>query len=123
MNVLSEQDHFIWHKTMLTCQDNAATTAFSFSMYYKFNKVLFDYLKAYYHILPEPDVEWTPMLVTSDISSYDLTGLNDKIQDKPLTRRIMHEDMDPIYNELEQTLPNMLKTDKTKAYGNEEKFQ
>ena len=43
------------------------------------------------------------------IPSYDLLGLNVKIADKPLTRRILDKDTGLIYGEHEHTLTNMVK--------------
>ena len=70
---------------MLICHDNAANIDDLFSKYYLFNKILFDYHKTYHQILPEPFQEYTLMLLTSDITFYDLPSLNFKIPDKPIT--------------------------------------
>ena len=64
--------------------------------------LIFEYLKAYYEILSKQDMGQPLMLMTSDIPPYDLTGLNVKILDEPLSRRILHEDIGPIYGKLKQ---------------------
>ena len=38
-----------------------------FLVYYMFNKILLDYMKAYHQILQEQDMEQTLMLLTLDI--------------------------------------------------------
>ena len=53
-----------------------------FSMYYVLN-ILFDYVKAYYHISPDPEMEQALILLTSNIPSYHLPCINVKIPDKP----------------------------------------
>ena len=47
------------------------------------------------------------------ISSYDLPGINVKIQEEPLTRRVLDKDTGLTYNKLDQTLTYMLKIDDT----------
>ena len=52
VNVLSCPGPYYLAQIMLTCQDNAAAVD---SLYYLFNKILFDYLKTY-KISPKPDM-------------------------------------------------------------------
>ena len=89
---------------VLSCKNNAAATVSLFSTYYLFNKILFNYLKVYHQISPEPEVEQLLMLITSDITLYDLSGLKIKIPDRPLSRCILGRYSGPIYSEFEQTL-------------------
>ena len=62
------------------------------------------------------------MLLTSCIPSYDLPGLNVKISEKTLRRRILNKKKSPIYNDLEQMLTYMLQNDNIRFYRNEEVF-
>ena len=110
-------------QTILTCKDNAAAMDNLFSMYYVFNKILFDYLKAYYQLSSDPNMVQALMLLTSDILSYQYTGINIKILDKPLSRKFLDKDMGPIYCEPEQTLAYMIQDDDTKLHRNEEDYQ
>ena len=89
---------------MLSFQDTVAITYSLFNMYYVFNKILFDYLKTSHQISPEPGMQQTLMLLTSNIPLYDFLGLNDKILDKPLTRKILDKDTGSIYSKHKQTL-------------------
>ena len=75
-----------------------------------FNKILFDYLKAYHDSLSEADVQQMFTLLTSDISSYDLPGRNIRIYDKSLCNSILNNisDPGPIYVKHGQTLTYML---------------
>ena len=61
---------------MLSCEKNAATADRSLSTYNVFDKIHFDYLKVYYHISPEQELEQMLVLLISDIPSYDFPGLN-----------------------------------------------
>ena len=79
------------------------------SMYYGFNKIVFDYLKAYHQISPEPDMGEILMLLTPKTHFYDFPDLNVNIPDKPLTRQIVDINTSPICDELKQTLIYMLK--------------
>ena len=54
-----------------------------FSVYKVFNKIVFDYLKAYHLLSPKPDRKQVLMLLTLAIS-YDLPGLDIKIPENPL---------------------------------------
>ena len=47
-----------------------------YSTYYVFDKILFQYLKAFDQILPKLENEQALMFVIPDILSYDLPGLN-----------------------------------------------
>ena len=64
---------------MLPYQYNAAAVVGLFGMYYVFNKITFDYLKPYHQISLEPDMEQFLKLLSSDIPSIYLPGLNIKI--------------------------------------------
>ena len=110
-------------QTMITCQDKAATLDGLFSIYYVFNEVLFDYLKAYYNVSQEPGMDQTLMLLTLNIPLYSLPGLNVRMPDKPLTIRLLDKDTGPIYGEVKQKLTHTLKNNDTEFYGNEEEFQ
>ena len=90
--------------TILFCQDNAATIDGLFIMYFVFNKFLFDCLKAYHQISSIPDMEQGLRLLTCDVPSYDLPGLNVKIPEKPLSRKVLMKDISPINSKLKQTL-------------------
>ena len=81
------------------------------SMYYVFNKILFDYVKVYNQILLKSEMEQALMLLTSDIPSYFLPGLNMKIPEKPLRK------------ELKQILKYILQNDDTMFHRNEVEFQ
>ena len=55
---------FLWDN--VTATDGLSIT------YYVFNIILFDYLKPYQDILPDPDMEKALMYLTSDILHYGL---------------------------------------------------
>ena len=74
------------------------------------------FLKVYYHISPEPEMEQALMLMTSNIPSYNLPGLNVKIPDKSLSRRKLEKDTGPIYCKPEQTLTYMSQHEFTELY-------
>ena len=71
---------------MLLYQSNTPVTDGLFTICNVFNKNSFDYLKAHHQIFPELEMEQPLMLLTSDISSYDLPHLDVKILEKPLSR-------------------------------------
>ena len=71
-----------------------------YMMYFVFKEILFDHMKACHHISPDQNLEKALTFLTSDVPSYDLSGVNFKIPDKPLSRRILDEDTDQIYREL-----------------------
>ena len=54
-------------------------------------------MKTYHQISPDMDIGKVLMFLTSEIPSYNLSGLNIKIPDKPLNRRILDEDTRPLY--------------------------
>ena len=74
---------------------------------------LFDYLKAYHQILPELEIQQALILLTSNSPLYDLPGLDVKIPEKSLTRRILDKKMGQINDELEQILTYSLQNDYT----------
>ena len=53
---------------MFTCQGNAGAMDGLFSMYFVFNKILFNYLKIYHQISSKPEVEQALMLLMSGVS-------------------------------------------------------
>ena len=57
VNVHSWHDHIIFYKTLVICQGNAAAVDSLFGMYHVFDKILFDYLKAYHQISPKWGME------------------------------------------------------------------
>ena len=63
------------------------------------------------------------MLLTSDIPSRDLQGLNVKIQEKPLSTRMLDIESGPINCEFVQTLTYMVKNHDTEFYRNEEEWE
>ena len=58
------------------------------------------------------------MLLTSDIPSDNLPGLNAKILGKVFSRRLLDKDMGLIYSELRKTLIYMLQHDDSEFYRN-----
>ena len=58
--------------------------------------------------MPQPGEEQMFTLVTSDMTSYDLPGLNVKIIDKQLSSHMLDINSQPVYGELEQILRCML---------------
>ena len=75
MNAHSQQYHTTWFKQCLNVRvTKQQWTVFS-TMYYAF-------LKAHHQIIPKPGMESALVLLTSDISSYDLPDLNVKKPDK-----------------------------------------
>ena len=93
---------------MLTCQGNAVAIDSLWNTSY----VSYNILQWLFNSIPsdvtEPEVEPALMLLTPDILSYNLPGLNIKNQDKPWSRRILDKDTSQICDELEQTLTYML---------------
>ena len=82
---------------MLTFQGNTTEMNGLFSTYNVFNKILLDHLGAYHWISPQSEMEQVLILLTLDIPSYDLLGLNIRILDKPLSRRTLDENTGSIY--------------------------
>ena len=62
-------------------------------------------------------------LLTSDIQSYDLLGLNVKTPDRPLSKCIPDKDSGPTYGEFKWILTYMLEDQGTELCRNEEEFQ
>ena len=71
---------------MLSYKNEVGVTDGLFSAYYVINKTLFAHLKTYHQISSHLEMEQVVSLFTSDIPSYNLTGLNVKIPDRPLSR-------------------------------------
>ena len=76
------------NKTMSLYQNNTVATDILFSTYFVFSKTLFDYSRSFHQISHDLELEQTLMLLTSDISSFDLPGLNVNIFDRPFSRHI-----------------------------------
>ena len=87
-------------QTMLSCKNNAAAIGKLLSTCYVFDKILFDYLKAYHQIWPKWEMQQGLMPLTQDIPSYDLPGLNVKMPAKSLSKRIQDKESNPFHGEL-----------------------
>ena len=61
-----------------------------------------------------------PMLLTSDVPSHDLPGLN--VPYKPFSNHILDEDSGLVYDEHEQTLTYMLESKQVEFYRKKEEF-
>ena len=92
-------------------------------MVYSVPTVCFDYLKAHHKKSPDPKIEETMMLFTSDIPSYTLPGLNIKCPDKTLSRQIVDNNSYSIYGDLMHTLICMLENQGTTFYRYAEEFR
>ena len=80
------------------------TTYGLFSTYHVFNKINFDYLTTYYQVLLDQEMEQTLMLLTLDILSYNLLGLNRKIPSRSLSRDTLGKYSGPIYGNVNRLL-------------------
>ena len=100
----------------MSYQNNAAAVNGLFNSYYVFNKIPFDYLKACNQVSPKLEMEQALMLLTSDIPSYYLSGLNVRFPEKPLYRRILDKEMSQICGELKQTFSYMLNNQDPEFY-------
>ena len=69
-----------------------------------------------------PTDEKALILMTSDVPSYNLQGLNVNIPEK-LSSRILQKCSGQMYCELKQTLTYMLENQDTEFYRNEEGLQ
>ena len=108
---------FIFGRTVPSVMsENAATTFGSFSTYYVFNKILFDYLKAYHQISPKPEMEQAQVLLNSDSSTCGLQGLTLKMPEKPQSRRILDKESGPIFGDPAQTLTHLFKICNTEEF-------
>ena len=104
-----QQSHITWHTLCFlvrTMQPQWMVCSVCIRYLTQFSQ----HLKAYNQISPDPDREKTMLFffLISDITSRYLPYLYAKILDKPLCRRVLDEDIDPINVELKQTLAYML---------------
>ena len=88
-----------------------------------FNTILFDYLRSYHQILPDPEIKQAIMVLIKNIPYNDLPCLNINIINKPLSRQIYDKDSGAIYSELVQTLGCILENQDTELSMNEKEFQ
>ena len=75
----------------------------------------------YHQVSPEPQIEQLLTLLTSNIPSYNLSGLNVKIPDKPFNTQTLDKEYGPINSALEQTETHLLESQGMDFYRNQEK--